>query len=176
MLLFSSKGSHANQKLPDEIRQSRFNSYWLETRVDVFSWDDDRTWLFQTIVRPAFSGPIHTIPASSHIGLLPISGRPSIFTIQDVSLLRSEITPLWKLYVSDYFRYQITFWLVWMHESKTSWLSKLSLSSQLCCRASIKSCHEKFLYTKGLVTWMKRSGVVRRTPKTESDIVWTCKI
>ena len=30
-------------------------------------------------------GPIHTIPDSSYIGLLPISDRPSIHTIQDES-------------------------------------------------------------------------------------------
>ena len=30
-------------------------------------------------------GPIHTIPDSAHIGLLPISDRPSIHTIPDES-------------------------------------------------------------------------------------------
>jgi len=38
-VLFLSEQLHANQKLPNEISQSRFNSHWLETRVKVFSWD-----------------------------------------------------------------------------------------------------------------------------------------
>ena len=58
--------------------------------------------------------------------------------ICSVSLLRSEITPLWKWYVSDYLRYRITVDLVWMHESNTLSLGKLSLSCrQLCFQASI---------------------------------------
>ena len=41
--------------------------------------------VIKSVIQGSAIGPIHTIPDSSNIGLLPISDRPSIRTIPDES-------------------------------------------------------------------------------------------
>ena len=67
-------------------------------------------------------GPIHTIPDSSHIGLLPISDSPSIHTIPDESdMLRTafaewnhsavKVLCIGLLSISDHFWPNVNAWI-----------------------------------------------------------------